>query len=122
MRHVTLNELADQIRKDFKLTVPKSVVRKLIKHHFKYIIQIIKAKKDRIRLYKSDVHTVYGDFDLKKLCGELADLDETKTPVRTKKTDTVVKHNGFTDPMPTQRKFAKRMDKVGHHLIPELNA
>jgi len=119
MREFTINEIADEITRDLMLDIPKSVVRKLIRSHFTYLFKVIKGKKDRILMREADIHTIYTDMNLKELCGEIADLDETIVPKQRK--GVAIKTNKFRDPKKSQKRWAKNIHKR-KHLMPDMNA
>jgi hypothetical protein len=74
----TIDDIVEDIQKDLPIRVPKKVIKYVCKKAIRRIARIITGQKGSLLLYKNDIHTIYYEVDVKGICGQLADLDETQ--------------------------------------------
>lgn len=73
-----VDDIVEDIQRDLPIFVPKKVIKYVCKKAIRTIARIITQEKGSLLLYKNDIHTIYYEVDVKGICGQLADLDETK--------------------------------------------
>jgi hypothetical protein len=73
-----IDDIVEDIQADLPIRVPKIVIKYVCKRAIRRIARVITGQKGSLLLYKNDIHTIYYEVDVKGICGELADLDETK--------------------------------------------
>jgi hypothetical protein len=75
MQDLSVNELADEIRaalEEKNIFLPKTDVRRMTRHFFRYTEKIAQKKNVRLNLRARDISYIYPVFDVKTLCDELA--------------------------------------------------
>jgi len=80
MRIFRIDDIIDDIQKELPVKLPKAVIKHICNFAIRKIAKIITGRKGSLKLYKSDIHTVYRDPESDRICAEFADLNETKMP------------------------------------------
>jgi hypothetical protein len=119
MRDFTIDDIVNEIYDELGFTGSKTVLKNIIRHHFKRIIKIMKSKRDRIMLKENDIMTIYTNPDIKELMGKVADVDETR--VIEFENGFAIKNEKFRDPYRHQKIASRKARKNVEHL-PKLNA
>ena len=81
MQDLSVNDLADELRElliEQGMVVPRTTVRRMTRHFFRYVEKIASKGEERISLRKRDIEYIYPRFDVKKLCDELAIGEDPK--------------------------------------------
>lgn len=80
----TIDDIIKDIQRDLPIHVPKRVIKYVCGKAIRRIARIITGQKGSLLLYKNDIHTIYYEPDVDGICGQLADLDETKESLNVK--------------------------------------
>lgn len=82
MRDLRLNDFSDELRDKLiegGITLPKSLVRRMVKEFFKHAEQTAQSGKGRFMLWQRDITAIYNRLDTEKLCNELANGEDVLT-------------------------------------------
>lgn len=74
----TVHDIAGDIQERLPVKMPKKMIAMVCRMFLNRYMAVICKKKAAVTMRKCDVHTVYFEPDVKRLCNEFADLDETK--------------------------------------------
>lgn len=85
MRDLHLNEFVDELRSDLRekgVDLPRTLVYQMTKAFFKHAEKTAIEGKARFIMHHRDLTQVYPEWDVKRLCAELADGDNVLTANR----------------------------------------
>jgi hypothetical protein len=119
MKDFELDDIVDEVIKEFGLTSSKTVIRRILRHHLRKIIKVMGTKRHRVLMRECDLHTIYTNPDIFEMMGKVADVDETK--VFQNEDGFAIDNEKWKNPLKSQKINAAKSYKATEYL-PKLYA